>query len=186
MLNLSERANNLSLRSFQNLKRNGYEMDNVIQDLTSIYTEEISLSARKCIIKNIWDNVDKLPEQVIVFKDLFKRALRHIRSGQCTPEDKYQFLEAIFNGELRILLHEVIEIKRIDYQNAEDICQDILISIFQRVVGDKDVSSIRGNNDFQILDDDYKSFVFYCLKVIKNHGNQKYRTNIRYKVEEYL
>ena len=161
-------------------------MKNAIQELAIIYTEQIALKSRKCILNNLWDIPSDLPKDVTIFKNLFSKSLSLIRTSKCTEEDKHIFFESVFKGELRILLHQIVEIKRLDIQKAEDVCQDILISLFKKLLPDSNEKSYgKGKKELSFSNDDYKSFVFYCLKVIKNYGSNQLNTKIQYKIEEF-
>ncbi|MDH5681865.1 MAG: hypothetical protein OEZ36_09770 [Spirochaetota bacterium] len=162
-------------------------MTNPIRELASIYTEELALRARKCIVGRIWEKPELLPDSVREFKSLFTESLAFLRHEDCCSEDKREFLEAVFNAELRILLHQIVEIKRLAIDEAEDICQEILISLFRRLIPDTyglDEMIERDKDEFRVQDDDYKSFILYCLKAIKNSGT-RYQTKIKYSIEEY-
>ncbi|GMT49789.1 MAG: hypothetical protein IEMM0008_1328 [bacterium] len=161
-------------------------MENAIRELASIYTEETALKARKCIVDKVWD--DPLTSDVQDFKSRFKDAMVALRSNVCTANDKEVFIDSVFRAELRILLHQIVEIKGLDVHRAEDICQEILVNLFKRILSDRDSrnsSPKKERKPFQVSGDDYRSFVFYCMKSIKNFGSQKYQANIHYTMEEY-
>ncbi len=163
-------------------------MKNPINELYTIYTEKIALKARKSIVQKNWHKRDLLAEGVQDFKRLFQESLVYIRSQDCSIEDKQLFIESIFRGELRILIHEIIQVKQIPAYEAEDVCQDILTNLFKRLLSsteDGESGLRKSKKEFQFIDDDYKSFVFYCLKIIKNHGNADYQTKIHFTVQEF-
>ncbi|MDH4127854.1 MAG: hypothetical protein OEV44_03810 [Spirochaetota bacterium] len=163
-------------------------MDNAIRDLALIYTEKLALKARKYLVDKLWNNPSDLPKDVIKFKDLFKSALVLIKTNECTVEEKQMFLESIFRSELRILLHQIVEIKRLDIQKAEDVCQEILINLFKQIIpdfGSIEKSYRKDKKETSFFNDDYKSFVFYCLKTIKNYGSNQFKAKIHFKIEEF-
>ena len=163
-------------------------MDKPIEKLFALYSEEIALKARKCIVNKVWDIPEQMPYEVVEFKSLFKESLIYLRSKNCTVKDKQLFLEAIFRGELRILLHNIVDIKHLDVDKAEDVCQDIIISLFKRLLSDSENSEKiyqKQKKELIFSGDDYKSFVFYCLKSIKNFGKNKFKTKIQYTIEEF-
>lgn len=155
-------------------------MSKSIPNLAEIYDESMALLARTKIVEKKWEHND-LPPKVLDFKQRFQSALIHLRSDNCSYEDKYLFLDLVFRSELRILVHQIVEIKRLDLFKAEDVCQDLLINLFKRIIP----SDEGKEKTFQLFEDDYKSFVFYCLKMIKNFGSQQYQTEIKYTVKEY-
>ncbi|HEO65846.1 MAG TPA: hypothetical protein ENI73_08255 [Spirochaetes bacterium] len=180
------RASQLFIGNGQRSVWSELNMENAIRELASIYTEEMALKARKHIVDKAWD--DPLPYDVQDFKHRFKNAMILLRSDSCTADDKEVFIESVFRAELRILLHQIVEIKRLDVHQAEDVCQEILVNLFKRILSDHNGQcdpSRKEKRAFQVSDDDYRSFIFYCMKSIKNFGSQKYKTNIHYTMEEY-
>ena len=161
----------------------GNFMGKPINQLTTIYNEKLALKARKAIIQKLWDSPRELPDEVRTFKETFHDALIYLRTKECTLHEKELFCEAVFNSELRILLYEIIEIKKIEIDKAEDVCQEIIINLLKRLLPDED--NKKKKKEMRFSDDDYKSFVFYCLRVIKNYGKNQYKTKIVYSVEEY-
>lgn len=158
-------------------------MADPIKDLSKVYTEKISMQARKSIINGEWDNEAGLKAPLLDFKKKFSQALVFLRNPNCTRAAKTKFLESVYRAELRVLLYEIISIKKIPHEEAEDVCQEIIIALLKRLVGsgDTETSNVKV---YSLSQDDYKAFVYYCLQSIKNYGYDDMETIVDISVEE--
>jgi hypothetical protein len=160
---------------------------NPIQKLKPLYTEAIASQARNKIVNGDWEKDDILPREVRLFKKAFKDSLFFLRQPGCKREHKTMFIECIFRAELRILLYQVVNIKKMPVEDAEETCQEIIIALMKRILGnddnpDPDAKPVKV---YKLEKDDYKSFVYYCLQIIKNYRMEELETVVDIYVEEY-
>jgi len=162
---------------------------NPIQMLRKYYSERTAMAARNKIVDGGWENTESLSKDLKTFKRAFRDALEFLRNPDCKRSDKSLFIELLFRAELRILLYQIVKVKNMSKEEAEETCQEILIALFKRLVGNEDDRGCEENYSskplYQLQTDDYRSFVYYCFQTIKNYGMEQLETILNMTVDEY-